>query len=156
MLAATRGAAAAALAVGASRFSRQATLRSTSACARALVAACSNDAGVQPGQPQYHRESATGAQAGHGLRGFAFAGVGVVGVAVGVGVVGVAHCTPAGAAGGLGDSQSWNRSKATVTTLFEKFRCHSRLTAGLTLVHFSAQLEPCLTHKGTVHTLNTP
>jgi hypothetical protein len=32
------------------------------------------------------------------------------------------------------------------------------LTAGqgFTLVHFSAQLEPCLTHKNTLHTLNTP
>jgi hypothetical protein len=27
---------------------------------------------------------------------------------------------------------------------------------GLTLVHFSAQLEPCLTHKNTLQTLNTP
>ena len=27
---------------------------------------------------------------------------------------------------------------------------------GLTLVHFSAQLEPCLTKKNTLHTLNTP
>jgi len=27
---------------------------------------------------------------------------------------------------------------------------------GLTLVHFSAQLEPCLMHKNTLHTLNTP
>jgi len=27
---------------------------------------------------------------------------------------------------------------------------------GLTLVHFSAQLEPCLTHKNTPHTLHTP
>jgi len=27
---------------------------------------------------------------------------------------------------------------------------------GLTLVHFSAQLEPCLTHKNPLHTLNTP
>jgi hypothetical protein len=27
---------------------------------------------------------------------------------------------------------------------------------GLTLVHFSAQLEPCLTRKSTLHTLNTP
>jgi len=27
---------------------------------------------------------------------------------------------------------------------------------GLTLVHFSAQLEPCLTHKDTPHTLNSP
>jgi len=27
---------------------------------------------------------------------------------------------------------------------------------GLTLVHFSAQLEPCLTHKNTLHTLITP
>jgi hypothetical protein len=27
---------------------------------------------------------------------------------------------------------------------------------GLTLVHFSAQLESCLTHKNTLHTINTP
>jgi len=27
---------------------------------------------------------------------------------------------------------------------------------GLTLVHFLAQLEPCLTHKNTPHTLLTP
>jgi hypothetical protein len=27
---------------------------------------------------------------------------------------------------------------------------------GLTLVHFLAQLEPCLTHENTLHTLNTP
>ena len=27
---------------------------------------------------------------------------------------------------------------------------------GLTLVHFSAQLEPCVTHKNTLHTLNIP
>ncbi len=27
---------------------------------------------------------------------------------------------------------------------------------GLTLVHFSAHLEPCLTHKSTLHTINTP
>jgi len=26
---------------------------------------------------------------------------------------------------------------------------------GLTLVHFSAQLEPCLTHKNTLNALNT-
>ena len=27
---------------------------------------------------------------------------------------------------------------------------------GLALVHFSAQLEPCLTHKNNLHTSNTP
>jgi hypothetical protein len=27
---------------------------------------------------------------------------------------------------------------------------------GLTLVHVRAQLEPCLTHKNTLHTLRTP
>jgi len=27
---------------------------------------------------------------------------------------------------------------------------------GLTLVNFSAQLEPCLTHKNTLHTMKTP
>jgi len=30
------------------------------------------------------------------------------------------------------------------------------LRQGLTLVHFSAQLEPCLTHTNTLHTINTP
>jgi hypothetical protein len=30
------------------------------------------------------------------------------------------------------------------------------LYQGLTLVHFSAQLEPLLTHENTRHTLNTP
>jgi hypothetical protein len=30
------------------------------------------------------------------------------------------------------------------------------LSQGLTLVHFSAQLEPCLTQEDTLHTLNTP
>ena len=30
------------------------------------------------------------------------------------------------------------------------------LRQGLTLVHFSAQLEPCLTHTHTGHTINTP
>ena len=29
-------------------------------------------------------------------------------------------------------------------------------TQGLTPVHYSAQLEPCLTHKNTLHTLNNP
>ena len=29
-------------------------------------------------------------------------------------------------------------------------------TQGLTLVHISAQLEPCLTQENTLHTLNTP
>ena len=32
----------------------------------------------------------------------------------------------------------------------------SSLEQGLKLVHFSAQLEPCLTHQNTLHTLNTP
>jgi len=27
---------------------------------------------------------------------------------------------------------------------------------GITLVHFSAQLEPCLSQESTLHTLNTP
>jgi len=30
------------------------------------------------------------------------------------------------------------------------------LYQGLTLVHFAAQLEPCLTQENTLHTLNTP
>jgi len=30
------------------------------------------------------------------------------------------------------------------------------LTQGLTLVQFSAQLEPCPTQKSTLHSLNTP
>ena len=38
-------------------------------------------------------------------------------------------------------------------------RCHRLGLAavqGLTLVHFSAQLEPCVTQEKTLHTLNTP
>ena len=31
-----------------------------------------------------------------------------------------------------------------------------RQRQGLILVHSSAQLEPCLTHKNTLHTINTP
>jgi len=34
--------------------------------------------------------------------------------------------------------------------------CLARAGQGLTLVHFSAQLEPCLTQENTEHTLNTP
>jgi len=30
------------------------------------------------------------------------------------------------------------------------------VSQGLTLIHFSAQLEPCLIHKNTLHTPNTP
>jgi hypothetical protein len=33
---------------------------------------------------------------------------------------------------------------------------HLAVLQGLTFVHFSAQHEPCLTHKNTLHTLNTP
>jgi hypothetical protein len=33
---------------------------------------------------------------------------------------------------------------------------HGAHQQGLTLVHFSAQLEPCLTHKNTLHNLRTP
>ena len=124
MLAATRRAAAAALAVGAVGFSRRAAPRAPRAFGRALVAACDDDADVQPGQPP--RESANGVQ--DGLWGFAFA---AVGVAVGVGAVGVADCTPGGAAAGLGDSTSGNKSKATVTALSETFRCHSRRSDGI-------------------------
>jgi len=32
----------------------------------------------------------------------------------------------------------------------------STVRQGLTLVHFAAQLEPCLTQDNTLHTLNTP
>jgi hypothetical protein len=34
--------------------------------------------------------------------------------------------------------------------------CAAPVIQGLTLVHFAAQLEPCLTQKITLHTLNTP
>jgi len=49
-------------------------------------------------------------------------------------------------------------SPARNTTLWWRRRSAASATAsqGLTLVHFSAQLEPCLTHKNTLHTLNTP
>jgi hypothetical protein len=35
-------------------------------------------------------------------------------------------------------------------------RAPSSVKQGLTLVHFSAQLEPCLTHTNTLHTINIP
>ena len=35
-------------------------------------------------------------------------------------------------------------------------RRRRRQRQGLTLVHISAQLEPCLTHKPALHTLSTP
>jgi hypothetical protein len=34
--------------------------------------------------------------------------------------------------------------------------CLVTVAQGLTLVHFSPQLEPCLTHKNTLHTLYNP
>ena len=42
--------------------------------------------------------------------------------------------------------------------LFGSYFNHSEDTViqGRTLVHFSAQLEPCLTHKNSLHTLHTP
>ena len=46
---------------------------------------------------------------------------------------------------------AWNRDG--VTTISRQRRGTRQ---GLTLVHFSAQLEPCLTQETTLHTLNTP
>ena len=38
----------------------------------------------------------------------------------------------------------------------QKMRQSSTVMQGLTLVHFSSQLEPCLTHKSTLYTLKIP
>ena len=60
--------------------------------------------------------------------------------------------------GGRGDSSPalsgwWVRAAARYAALI----CTGvALRQGLTLVHSSAQLEPCLTQKNTLHTLNTP
>jgi len=53
------------------------------------------------------------------------------------------------------------RSSAAAAALMaaaaeEMSACAGVLNQGLTLVQLSAQLEPCLTHKNTLHTLNTP
>jgi hypothetical protein len=46
-------------------------------------------------------------------------------------------------------SRSWSAVAAAPVVL-------ATSSQGLTLVHFSAQLEPCLTHKNILHTLNIP
>jgi hypothetical protein len=38
----------------------------------------------------------------------------------------------------------------------KRINSDSATNQGLTLVHFPAQLEPCLTHEHTLHTLHTP
>jgi len=51
------------------------------------------------------------------------------------------------------------RRSSRVCTSYSIMKLQYRRMArnqGLTLVHFSAQLEPCPTHKNTLHTLNTP
>ena len=45
---------------------------------------------------------------------------------------------------------------ATVTPAATQASRGTSWMQGLTLVHFSAQLEPCLTHKKSLHTINTP
>jgi len=40
--------------------------------------------------------------------------------------------------------------------LLASLRCRAAFTLGLALVHFSAQLEPCLSQENKLHTLNTP
>jgi preprotein translocase subunit Sec63 len=45
---------------------------------------------------------------------------------------------------------------ATPDEIKKEYRKLALKWQGLTLVHFSAQLEPCLTHKNTLHTINTP
>jgi hypothetical protein len=45
---------------------------------------------------------------------------------------------------------------AVASTQTSASRLYSAVDQGLALVHFSAQLEPCLTHENTLHTINTP
>ena len=48
------------------------------------------------------------------------------------------------------------RPRAVLAALPPALVLNSPTCQWLTLVHFSAQLEPCLTHKNTLHTLTTP
>jgi hypothetical protein len=69
-------------------------------------------------------------------------------------------CAYAAAQGHL-DVLQWARAHdcpwdKTVVEQLCKGTCTCCGGQGLTLVPFSAQLEPCLTHKNTLHTLNTP
>jgi hypothetical protein len=45
---------------------------------------------------------------------------------------------------------------ASAVTCARRWAAATRPWPGLTLVHFSAQLEPCLTQENALHTLNTP
>ena len=51
-----------------------------------------------------------------------------------------------------GGGATWPSAPSCATAPWSSWRRRQ----GLTLVHFSAQLEPCLTPENTLHTLNTP
>jgi hypothetical protein len=77
-----------------------------------------------------------------------------------------ARAAGAGGTGGAGGSGGAGAAHANVnmnpnpvgdwTTQAADPFVFMRSGQGLTLVHCSAQLEPCLTHKNALHTLNTP
>jgi len=50
---------------------------------------------------------------------------------------------------------AWSAAAAAAATAASAAAAWSR-SQGLTIVHFSAQLEPCLSQESTLHTLNTP
>ena len=56
-----------------------------------------------------------------------------------------------GGGGGGGGSQNGSPTSASTPSPTSEIQRRQ----GLTLVHFSAQLEPCLTQENTLHTLNT-
>jgi hypothetical protein len=55
----------------------------------------------------------------------------------------------------VNDHPAWTRSLLPSLSLSATIWL-APMGQGLTLVHFSAQLEPCLTQENTLHTLNTP
>jgi len=56
----------------------------------------------------------------------------------------------------MSEFRSTRRATFTPWTTKSYSAQSARCGRGLTLVHFSAQLEPCLTQENTLHTLNTP
>jgi len=52
--------------------------------------------------------------------------------------------------------REWETSVTVMTSAEAERRARRTTAQGLTLVHFSAQLEPCLSQGNTLHTLNTP
>jgi hypothetical protein len=55
----------------------------------------------------------------------------------------------------LASTAGWSAASVSVT-IAPSFAASNPGSQGLTLVHFSVKLEPFLTHKNNLHTINTP